>query len=93
MTISAITARELKDHFKKYTDKVTDYNDALIVTRPKNKNVVIISEKEFNSIQETNYLLSNEANRKNLMESIQQAEKGEVKLLTPEEFNELTDEA
>ena len=45
------------------------------------------SKKKCKSTQETNYLLSNEANRENLMESIHQAEQGKVKLLTPEEFN------
>lgn len=92
MTINAITSKELRDNFKKYADDVSDYNDALIVTRPKRQNVAVISEKEFNSMQETNYLLQNEANRRNLMESIQQAEKGETKLLTPEEFEALSDD-
>ncbi|WP_368791485.1 type II toxin-antitoxin system Phd/YefM family antitoxin [Companilactobacillus farciminis] len=42
------------------------------MTKPKNRNVVIISEKEFQSWKETLYLLSTEANRKNLDESLNQ---------------------
>lgn len=41
-----------------------------------------ISEKELKSIQETNYLLGNKANRENLMESIHQVKK--ERTLTPE---------
>lgn len=92
MAITAITSKELRDNFKKYADDVSDYDDALIITRPKRQNVVVISEKEFNSIQETNHLLKNANNRKNLMDSIQQAERGNIKLLTPEEFEAISND-
>ena len=38
----------------------------VLVTRPEKKNVVLLSEKEYNSWQETNYLLSTKANREAL---------------------------
>ena len=50
-------------------DKVSQ----LIIKRPKGKgNIVILSEAEFNSMQETLYLLSSKKNREHLLESIQQ---------------------
>lgn len=51
---------------------MVDYGDHVIITKPENRNVVIISEKEFQSWKETLYLLSTEANRKNLDESLDQ---------------------
>ena len=56
-------------------DKVSQ----LIIKRPKGKgNIVLISEAEFNSMQETLYLLSSEKNREHLLESIQQLKDGET---------------
>ena len=48
----------------------------------------MISEKEYNSWQETNYLLKSEANRAALKHSIEQLGKQEH-FLTPEEFESL----
>jgi antitoxin YefM len=56
-------------------DKVSQ----LIIKRPKGKgNIVILSEAEFNSIQETLYLLSSKKNREHLLESIQQLKDGKT---------------
>lgn len=71
---------------KKYLDDVTQSSDILIVTRNSDDDaVVIMSLNEYNSWMETNYLLSTEANRKALFESIEQAKRGEtVKYDLPE---------
>ena len=63
MTIKATTTRDLRKNFKRIADDVADYNDVVFIARPENKNVVLLSESEYNSWQETNYLLSTEANR------------------------------
>lgn len=75
--IEAVTTRELRKNFKKYADDkyaddIVEYGDTVLVARPENKNVVMISEKEYNSWQETNYLLKSEANRAALKHSIEQ---------------------
>ncbi|WP_119317565.1 type II toxin-antitoxin system Phd/YefM family antitoxin [Companilactobacillus formosensis] len=72
MTTTATTLSEARKNLKKITDDVADFDDHVIITKPKNRNVVIISEKEFQSWQETMYLLGTEANRKNLDESLNQ---------------------
>ena len=66
MAIKATTTRDLRKNFKKFADDVSDYGDVVLVTRPEKKNVVLLSEKEYNSWQETNYLLSTKANREAL---------------------------
>lgn len=72
MTTTATTLSEARKNLKKITDDAANFDDHVIITKPENRNVVIISEKEFQSWKETLYLLSTEANRKNLDESLDQ---------------------
>jgi antitoxin YefM len=52
-------------------------NNYIIIKRPKVKgNLIILSQKEFNSMQETLYLLSSPNNRNHLLESIQELNDG-----------------
>lgn len=88
MAIKATTARDLRKNFKKIANDVSDYNDVVFIARPENKNVVLLSEKEYNSWQETNYLLSTEANRRALKQGMQTTHS--EKKLTPEEWDKLT---
>jgi antitoxin YefM len=57
-----------------------DNRNQIIIKRPKGKgNVVVISQKAFNAIEETMYLLSTPNNKKHLLESIKQANEGKTK--------------
>lgn len=87
--LKVVTARDLRNNFNKIADDIIEYDDTVVVARPKNKNVVIISEKQYNSWRETNYLLSSEANRAALQKSIKELKAGKSKLLTPEDFKQL----
>jgi antitoxin YefM len=60
-------------------DKVFQDHDPLIITRKNNENVILISIDEYNSLIETNYLLSNEANAGHLEKSIAQHKSGKIK--------------
>jgi antitoxin YefM len=77
MTTTATTLFEARKNLKKITDDVADFDDHVIITKPKNRNVVIISEKEFQSWKETLYLFGTETNRKNLDESLNQLNKSQ----------------
>ena len=56
-----------------------DKVNQLIIKRPKGKgNIVLISEAEFNSMQETLYLLSSKKNRERILESLQQIKDGKT---------------
>lgn len=85
--VKATTTRDLRQHFKKYADGVSEYGETLLVTRPNHKNVVMISEDEFNSWQETNYLLSTKANREALQKGINDNKVD--KTLTPKEWDKM----
>jgi antitoxin YefM len=57
-----------------------DNRNQIIIKRPKGKgNVVVLSQKAFNSMEETLYLLSTPNNKKHLLESIKQANEGKTK--------------
>ena len=92
MATTATNISEARKNLKKLTDDVVDYDDHVIITKPKNRNVVIMSEKEYQSWKETMYLLGTEANRKNLDESLDQLNKGNLKTISKEEWDKLSNE-
>lgn len=90
--IKAVTVRDLRGNFKKIADDINDYDETVIVARPQNKNVVLISQKEYDSLQETAYLLATKANRDSLEKAKASFKSKDPrnKVLTPQEFEELT---
>ncbi|HJE41676.1 MAG TPA: type II toxin-antitoxin system Phd/YefM family antitoxin [Limosilactobacillus reuteri] len=84
-----IKSNEFRQNQKKYFDEITEKNNVVLVQRPKGNNVVMMSEKEYNSIQETEYLLQNEENRKFLEQSMQQLKNKKTKMLSREEWKEI----
>lgn len=92
MSVTATTISKARENIKKYTDDVAEYNDVLLITRPKGKNVVLVSEQAYNSWQETEYLLSSEENREALEISMNQLKKGETKMFTPEQWESFVKE-
>ena len=77
--MNAITYTDLKQNLKTYIDKVIQDNEPLIIARKNNENVVLLSANEYNSLVETNYLLSNETNAEHLKKSIAQHKSGKIK--------------
>lgn len=79
---------EFRQNQKRYFDEITEKNNIVLVQRPKGHNVIMMSEKEYNSIQETEYLLQDEENRKFLEQSIQQLKNKEKDAFSKKEWEE-----
>ena len=80
------TYSNFRQHLKSFLDKVMESKTPLYVKRTKGEGVVVLSKSDYESMEETLYLLSSEKNRTHLLESIKQAEKGEVEIVKMEEL-------
>lgn len=78
--VTATTMRDFRSNLKSYADNVADHDQTVILNRPKKQNVVLISEREYNSLRETNYLLSTEANRNDLLQALAESKEIEKRL-------------
>lgn len=76
---------ELRKKLKEHIDAVITDNDALIVDRGNNTGVVMISLEEYNSIMETEYIMSSPNVLADIQQSLQEISEGkgiEVNLAT-----------
>ena len=78
----AVKSMDVRDNFKDFCNKVFN-GEILIVSRPKNENVVIISESKFNEMQR---LKNNEDYLAMLDKSFADAESGKVVFKTIEDL-------
>lgn len=86
--MTATVATDLKANLKFYIDKALN-GDSVIITRPKRKNVVLISEEEYNELQRIKH---NAEYMYKMNTSIQQAKEGKVVIKSMEELEQLADE-
>ena len=71
--MKTITISNLRSRIRYFFNLVTTSSEVLVITRTNTDDaVVVLSLKEYNALTETNYLLSSEANRRRLLESITQ---------------------
>ena len=69
--MKVINYTDLRLNLKKWMNAVTDNFEEIIVKRKDQKDVVLISLEEYNSLVETDYLLSGK-NREVLLESLEE---------------------
>lgn len=65
----------LKRDMKRLMDRITDDYEVIKVTRKNERNVIIMSEKEYNNILENMYIRASKENYDWLLESLAQIEK------------------
>ncbi len=84
----AVKSMDIRENFKEWCTKVIN-GETLVVSRPKNENVVIISEKEYNEMlkakQNAEYLTKLDISQKQL-------EQGKTISFTLEELKSMEDE-
>lgn len=69
---------ELRQNLSENLNQVSENDDIIIVSRGKNKNVVIIALNEYNALLETIYLTTSKKNIERLEHSIEEIEQGKV---------------
>lgn len=82
------TYTNFRQHLKQFLDKVFINHAPLYVTRANGEDVVVLSKADYDSMEETFYLLKNPANAARLLKALEEFEQGlgrERKLLDDEE--------
>jgi antitoxin YefM len=71
-----IRLSDFRKDIKSYLDKVSQGFETLIINREKDRGVVIISLEEYNSLKNTQHVLSSRTNQQRLDESIEALKSG-----------------
>ena len=88
--LDAINYSEARKNLASLMDSVCEDSDVVVITRRKARPVVLMSLDEYNSIQETAYLLRSPANAGRLLESIAELHQGKA---VPHPLADIGDEA
>lgn len=88
----AINFTSMRENFKTYCDKVTDDYETIIITRKDNRNVVMISQDEYNNIMENLFIMNDKKYYDRLVESRKQIERGEIVKKSMAELEGMLDE-
>lgn len=76
--MQVISYTEAKKNLNSVFDKVVDDSDSAVIMRRNGGDVVVMSKMDYDGLMETLHLLSSDANRKHLTESIAHYRSGEV---------------
>jgi len=76
--MKSITYTEARENLANTINRVCEDNAPVIITRKRDQSVVMLSLSEYESLQETAYLLRCPANARRLLKSIESLERGKV---------------
>lgn len=74
--MQTLSASEARANLKAVLDRVVADKAPVQIVRPKGEGVVLISESEWEGMQETLHLLASPANAKHLMDGIRELDAG-----------------
>ena len=80
------TYTDFRKNLKDFLDRVTDDADSVIINRPEGKAVVVISMEEYESLKETQYILSSRKMRDIIRKGETDIRDGNYKVLDPDEL-------
>ena len=86
--MKAVSYTAARENLAATMDKVCEDRDPVIITRKRNQAVVMLSLEDYESLEETAYLLRSPANAKRLqaaIESLESREGKERELVEPDE--------
>lgn len=75
----AVNYTNVRENLKAYCDKVNDEDETVIITRKDNKNVVLISQNEYNNMLENIKILKDPKYFIKLYKSLNQLENSDFK--------------
>ena len=80
MPMKSISASTFRAHLRRYLDEVSEDDETLVIPRNRSAEdaVVVMSIAQYNSLRETEHLLSTDANRASLRRALGELERGEV---------------
>jgi antitoxin YefM len=76
VVMQAITYSEARHDLKNVMDDACSNHEPILITRRKGESVVLVSLEDYESIMESEYLLSSPANASRLMQSLKEARSG-----------------
>ncbi len=71
------TYSKFRKSLKEFLDKIQEDHMPLLIKRPKGRDVVVLSQEDYDSMNETFYLLKSPKNADRLLKGIEAFEKGE----------------
>lgn len=79
--MTTVTFTDLRAHLAHFLRRAEEDEEEIAVRHGKGRMAVILSLQEFESLQETAYLLSTKKNRQHLEKSLEEVRKGKVRKL------------
>lgn len=74
--MNIVNFSEFRNNLKSNLDRVSDDKDVVVISRSKDKSVVLLPLSEYNSMNETIHLMKSENNRRRIDEALQEMSEG-----------------
>lgn len=84
----AVKSMDVRENFRDWCNKIVSGGETVIVSRPKNENIIMMSEKEYNDLQKA----KRNADYLSMIDrSVAQLERGEVVVKSMEELERMAE--